>query len=475
MRLFNTRTRQVDDFKPLDNSNIVRIYSCGPTVYNHAHIGNLSAYIFADILRRSVKLAGYETRHVMNFTDVDDKTIRDSAIKYPDITPEEALTKLTRHYETIFLDEMLEIGNDTESLTFIRATESIESMKDLIRRLVEQGIAYLADDGIYFSIAEYQKTRHYGQLSHIELANETKSRINNDEYDKDSAQDFALWKKQKPGEPAWDFDLTGLVSGSISADFRGRPGWHIECSVMSVDELGQPFDIHTGGIDLIFPHHENEIAQSTAGNQPELYANFFIHNEHLLVDGVKMAKSKHNFYTLVDIKDQGFDPLDFRMLILQSHYQSPSNFSWDNLEAAKNRRRNWRNKAELRWQISDLHDDGQVEIINNLLDKASTALQDNLDTPNALKYIDEAFDQLGYDNLSHFALENLINFIDNYLGLTIKNTTPDITEPAREKLRARFDAKENKNFEKADQIRESLSDDGIQLNDLSDRTIWNRQ
>jgi cysteinyl-tRNA synthetase len=244
---------------------------------------------------------------------------------------------------------------------------------------------------------------------------------------------------------------------------------------MSVDELGQPFDIHTGGIDLIFPHHENEIAQSTAGNQPELYANFFIHNEHLLVDGVKMAKSKHNFYTLVDIKDQGFDPLDFRMLILQSHYQSPSNFSWDNLEAAKNRRRNWRNKAELRWQISDLHDDGQVEIINNLLDKASTALQDNLDTPNALKYIDEAFDQLGYDNLSHFALENLINFIDNYLGLTIKNTTPDITETDREKLRARFDAKENKNFEKADQIRESLSDDGIQLNDLSDRTIWNRQ
>lgn len=468
MKLFNTRTKHIDKFKPLDDSGIVRLYSCGPTVYNHAHIGNLSAYIFADILRRTLQLAGYETKHVMNFTDVDDKTIRDSVKEYPELTPEEALTKLTRHYEKVFLEEMLAAGNSTADLLFVRATESIDGMKALITQLVEQGVAYIADDGVYFSISRYRENRQYGQLSRIELAADTKSRINNDEYDKDSAQDFALWKVQKPGEPAWPFQL-----GDI--DLTGRPGWHIECSAMSVGELGQPFDIHTGGIDLIFPHHENEIAQSTAGDQPELYANFFVHNEHLLVDGVKMAKSKQNFYTLVDIAKNGFDPLDFRMLILQSHYRSPSNFSWDNLAAAQNRRRNWRAKAELRWQIDDAKDDGQSEIINNLLDKATEALEDNLDTPNALKYIDEAFEQLTYDNLSHFALDNLLRFIDDYLGPQIRETTPDISDEQKKQIKERLAAKAQRNFELSDQIRESLSRENLQLNDLSDRTIWNRE
>lgn len=468
MKLFNTRTRQVDEFRPLDNSNVVRLYSCGPTVYNHAHIGNLSAYIFADILRRTLQLAGYETKHVMNFTDVDDKTIRDSAKTYPEITPDKALARLTRHYEKVFLEEMVATGNNINDVTFVRATESIDGMKALIADLVKQDIAYIADDGVYFSIAKYRENRQYGQLSHVELAADTRSRVNNDEYDKDSAQDFALWKTQKPGEPAWPFQLG-------DADLAGRPGWHIECSVMSVGELGQPFDIHTGGIDLIFPHHENEIAQSTAGNQPELYANFFVHNEHLLVDGVKMAKSKHNFYTLVDIVEKGFNPLDFRMLILQSHYQSASNFSWDNLTAAQNRRRNWRSKAELRWQISDSNDDGQAEIINNLLDKAAASLEDNLDTPNALRYIDEAFDQLTYDNLSYFALDNLLRFIDDYFGLRIREAIPDITNEQKKQIEKRLIAKAERNFELADQIRESLSHENIQLNDLSDRTIWNRQ
>lgn len=468
MKLFNTRAKQISNLQPLDGTQTVRLYSCGPTVYNHAHIGNLSAYIFADILRRAVQLAGYSTKHIMNFTDVDDKTIRDSALKYPDLTPEAALTKLTRHYEKVFLREMGEIGNDVEALIFVRATESIEGMKSLITNLVNQDIAYIADDGIYFSISKYQETRKYGQLSHIELATDTKSRVNNDEYDKDSAQDFALWKKQKPGEPAWPFYLNGI-------DLTGRPGWHIECSVMSVGQLGQPFDIHTGGIDLIFPHHENEIAQSTAGDQPELYANFFVHNEHLLVDGVKMAKSKHNFYTLIDVKEQGFDPLDFRMLVLQSHYQSASNFSWNNLESARNRRRNWRNKAELRWQLKDSGDDGQVEIVNNLLDKAKEALGDNLDTPNALKYIDEAFDQFNYDNLSHFALDNLIRFIDNYLGLNIENTTLDISETEKQKIKARSNAKDHHDFEQSDQIRETLLANGFNLKDLPSQTIWGRE
>lgn len=468
MKLFNTRTRQVEEFKPLSNDNIVRIYSCGPTVYNHAHIGNLSAYIFADILRRSVQLAGPKTKHVMNFTDVDDKTIRDSARDYPDLDAMEALRKLTRHYETIFLDEMTKIGNDTKSLQFVRATESIEGIKTLIKKLLDDKIAYIADDGVYFSIKDYQKTRKYGQLSQIEIANETQSRIDNDEYDKDSIQDFALWKKQKPGEPAWEFELCGI-------NLKGRPGWHIECSVMSVGELGQPFDIHTGGIDLIFPHHENEIAQSTAGDQPELYANFFVHNEHLLVDGVKMAKSKNNFYTLVDIENQGFQPLDFRMLILQSHYRSATNFSWDNLSAAANRRRNWRNTCELRWQTEDSSDDGQTEIVNHLLDKASQALQDDLDTPNALKYIDQAFDQFSVDNLSHFALGNVISFVDKQLGIQLADTTPDISDDLKSIINDRTQAKSDKDFARSDELRDKLKSKGLNLRDAADRSIWGRE
>lgn len=466
MQIFNTRHRQTEKLSPILADNKIRIYSCGPTVYNHAHIGNLSSYIFADILRRSVHLAGFETDHVMNFTDVDDKTIRDSAINYPDLDPHNALTKLTRHYENIFQSEMLEVGNDTSELTFVRATESIDDMKELISKLVAQGIAYIADDGVYFSISDYKKNRIYGQLSHIEVPDETRSRINNDEYDKDSAQDFALWKKQKPGEPAWDFEINGV-------DLTGRPGWHIECSVMSVGKLGQPFDIHTGGIDLVFPHHENEIAQSTAGDQPALYSNFFVHNEHLLVDGIKMAKSKNNFYTLVDVKAHGFDPLDFRMLILQSHYRSASNFSWDNLIAAQNRRRHWCNVAELRWQVSDSSDDGQTEIVNNLIDQATESLQNDLDTPNALKYIDAAFDQFSAQNVNHFALDNLIKFVDQSLGLKIEQTANNISDQQQQLIQQRESARSNKDFEESDRIRSILESQKIKLNDTP-TTIWYR-
>ena len=272
MRLYNTRTHSIENFAPLQD-NTVRMYSCGPTVYNHAHIGNLSSYIYADTLRRTLKAIGYQVKHVMNFTDVDDKTIRDSHMKYPDDEPMVALTKFTVHYERVFLDEMAQVGNSVDDVTFVKATDNIADIQQLIRKLLEQGDAYVADDGIYFSISEYRKTHQYGQLSHIDFNATDRQRINNDEYDKDHAHDFALWKAQKEGEPAWDFTLPD------GSNMPGRPGWHIECSVMSVKNLGQPFDIHTGGVDLIFPHHENEIAQSTAGNQPAEYANFFVHNE----------------------------------------------------------------------------------------------------------------------------------------------------------------------------------------------------
>lgn len=466
MRLYNTRTHSIENFAPLQD-NTVRMYSCGPTVYNHAHIGNLSSYIYADTLRRTLKAIGYQVKHVMNFTDVDDKTIRDSHMKYPDDEPMVALTKFTAHYEQVFLDEMVQVGNSVDDVTFVKATDNIADIQQLIRKLLEQGDAYVADDGVYFSISEYRKTRQYGQLSHVDFNATDRQRINNDEYDKDHAHDFALWKAQKEGEPAWDFALPD------SSNMPGRPGWHIECSVMSVKNLGQPFDIHTGGVDLIFPHHENEIAQSTAGNQPAEYANFFVHNEHLLVNSAKMSKSAHNFYTLPDLVERSFSPLDFRLLVLQSHYRSATNFSWETLEAAKNRRRHWCNVAELRHQVSDNPSEEQIDKVSQLVEQAQDAMENDLDTPNALKYFDEAFDLFKPEQTDLDALDMLLTAIDQLLGLKLIETTPDIAPEDYELIDERQQARHAKDWAKSDQLRDELAKRGIQIQD-GPTPIWSR-
>src|SRR3989344_6415054 len=343
MKLYNTLSRKVEEFRPIDAGK-ARIYSCGPTVYDHIHIGNLSAFIYADTLHRAMSAQGLNVRHVMNFTDVDDKTIRRSRERYKDLEPGKALKKLTSEYVEIFLQDMQAIGNDVDEIEFIKATDSIEAMRQLIKELYDDGYAYTTEDGVYFSIEKYRASgKTYGQLLKLSAESTSSARIDNDEYEKDNIHDFALWKVKKPGEPFWEFELN-------MQDVSGRPGWHIECSAMSLAKLGPPFDIHTGGGDFIFPHHENEIAQSTAGNGAIL-ANYFFHNEHLLVDGKKMSKSLNNFYTLEDIRKNGYDPLAFRLMVLQSHYRSQNNFTWENLNAAANRIKHWQAVADLRWQL----------------------------------------------------------------------------------------------------------------------------
>lgn len=470
MRLHNTLTRQTEDFVPID-PKLVKMYSCGPTVYDSAHIGNLSSYIYADILRRTLNLAGYRTKHVMNITDVDDKTIRESQVKYPILPPNDALRELTNNVYQLFLRDMAEVGNDITKVEFVRATDSMFAIQKLIKFLIVAGVAYKADDGIYFDVQKYSSERKYGQLSNIDLPSEMKSRINNDEYDKDSAQDFALWKAAKPGEPAWNFELDDGTS------MHGRPGWHIECSAMSVEALGQPFDIHTGGIDLIFPHHENEIAQSTADGQPERLANYFVHSGHLLVDGEKMAKSKKNFYTLEDIEQKGYSPLDFRMMILQSHYQTPSNFSWDNLEAAHNRLMKWRAVAELRHQIpQNANNEPQEAIVDTLLIRTISTLINNLNTPEALMILDQVFDLVGGDStgFNFDSILSVIKFVDQNLGLQLEDATPDITDNIKEMIQLRLVVRANGDYEKSDEIRDSLLSQGIKLNDIPNGVIWSR-
>jgi cysteinyl-tRNA synthetase len=468
MKLYNTLTKNIDTVQPLDGERY-RIYSCGPTVYDHAHIGNLSAYIFADTLRRALGLTGGQVQHVMNYTDVDDKTIRRSQEGSP-VDPKAALRELTDTYIQIFQDDMHKVGNDVDAITFVRATDTIDAMKDLITQLHKAKFAYVAEDGVYFSIDAYRKSgKKYGQLLELSSQNTSEARIQNDEYDKESVHDFALWKRQKPGEPAWDFQLGG-------ENMTGRPGWHIECSVMSRQELGQPFDIHTGGVDLIFPHHENEIAQSTALEENPIMAQIFAHNEHILVDGRKMAKSAKNFYTLQDIIDKDYDPLAFRLLVLQAHYRSQVHFSWENLAAAQNRLKRLQNFAALQWQAKEFLADNPEDSWENYdYDiELYSALADDLKTPSVLAKLSEMIDK--WDVISNATLPGFRAFlrqIDAALGLALCNV-PDISDEQKQLIADREQARADKDWTKSDELRDQLTKQGIGLRDTPHGAIWCR-
>ena len=464
LRLLNSLGQKVEIFKPLETKT-VRIYSCGPTVYERAHIGNLASFIYADTLRRTLSAAGYKVKHVMNITDVDDKTIAASRKAFPDDSPMEALKKLTAKYEKLFLKDLGAVGVDVKALQFVRATDSIELMQALIRKLVTAGVAYIADDGIYFSISIYKTAgKTYGQLVKVSADSTKESRIDNDDYDKDNAHDFALWKAQKSGEPAWDFEIEGQ-------SIKGRPGWHIECSAMSVHELGQPFDIHTGGVDLKFPHHENEIAQSTAVGD-NLLAKLFLHSEHLLVDDQKMSKSLNNFYTLDDVRAHGFEPLTFRLFVLQSHYRSQAHFSWQNLEHAANRLKHWRQVAA-KWRQMPDTEWAQSFQVNAGTSDIWHELSEDLDTPTALEKADSEFDRidsLGAQAESIEAWTNLLGQIETLFGLDILEKDPTI-----DKLVAKREtARKKGDWELADDIRQRLEEQGIGINDTDSGPVWYR-
>ena len=312
LRLFNTLSAKIEDFRPMQD-NEVRMYACGPTVYDYGHIGNFRTFIAVDILRRYLRQSGHKVRHVMNITDVDDKIIRNSAQAGVPIQ------HYTAKYEKAFLEDAAALNIEQPEL--VRATEHIDAMAEFISRLVEKGLAYRAEDGsYYFRIAKFPG---YGKLSKKDFAGmEDGKRVDVDEYEKDNARDFALWKAPKPGEASWQSKIG-----------PGRPGWHIECSVMSMLKLGESFDLHAGGEDLIFPHHENEIAQSeSATGKP--FANFWFHARFLLVEGEKMSKSLGNFYTLRDLVLKGHRPSSIRYLLASVPYRNQLNFTDDGLQQA---------------------------------------------------------------------------------------------------------------------------------------------
>ena len=364
LRLYNTLKRQVEEFQPLEG-NTVRMYTCGPTVYDYAHIGNYRTFVFQDILRRYLKYKGFQLCHVVNLTDVDDNTIRNSqAAGMP-------LRAYTDKYSQAFqIDRQLLNLEDPEFL--VRATEHIGEMVKLIQTLVDRGYAYASDGSVYFKVAAFP---HYGQLTQIDLSGaRAGARVDTDKYDKDDARDFVLWKAAKPGEPFWETPFG-----------PGRPGWHIECSAMSMKYLGETFDIHSGGSDLIFPHHENEIAQSEAATGKP-FVKVWLHGEHLIVNGEKMSKSLGNFYTLRDLIAKGYRPSAIRYLLTSVPYRKPLNFTFDGLHQAQqsiDRLRNFRFRL-----TKENFPPGESPALQARAQEArqkfEAALDDNLNTAEAL-------------------------------------------------------------------------------------------
>jgi len=444
IKLFNTLTHQIDEFKPIEE-NKVRLYTCGPTVYDSAHIGNLRAYVFNDLLKRELTSVGYVVRHVMNITNVDDKTIKKGEGKL------EEFKQVIKKYEDKFWSDFAEINNLKPDV-ITRPTEYIEKMVNFIQKLIDKGYAYKTDDGsVYFSIAKFAD---YGKLSGLNLEElKVGARVAQDEYDKENPADFVLWKAwdENDGEVFWETSLG-----------KGRPGWHIECSVMATDTLGETIDIHTGGIDLVFPHHENEIAQTEAVTG-QCFSHNWVHNEHLLVDNKKMAKSAHNFYTLDDIKAKGFSGLDFRYLCLQAHYRSKMNFTWDGLEAAKNAR------IRLNRIVTGFLTSEKGSINQIYTDQFNLKMANDLDSPGALSVLWELIRDEKVSDADKLA--TIVN-MDKVLGLNLdlNSEAIELTEEQKSLIKARDEARKSGDWAKSDELRSKLLDQGIVIKDTPNGT-----
>ena len=416
------------------------MYSCGPTVYNYPHIGNYRAYIFADTLKRVLLYAGYKVKHIMNLTDIDDKTIRESQKEG------KSLKEFTEFYTEAFMEDIKSL-NIILPEKFTKATDYIEEMVKIIKKLLEKEVAYKSNDGsVYFDI---KKFKNYGQLSRLVLEEQKENasgRIKNDEYEKENAQDFALWKAwdEKDGEVFWETDLG-----------KGRPGWHIECSAMSMKNLGEQIDLHTGGVDNIFPHHENEIAQSegTTGKQ---FVKYWMHNEWVLVDQKKMAKSFDNFYTLKDLIKKDINPLAYRFWLLMASYRTRVNFVWEALEGAETAlKRLYGLYLGLDTDIGSVHKEYQ--------NKFKEYVSDDLDTPRALSLLWDVFKD---ENISNADKKATILDFDKVLGLGFENLQEEKIPGEILKLaEEREQARQNKDFKKSDELREKINSLGYEVKD----------
>lgn len=446
LTLFNTLTLKKEEFKPIKNKK-AGIYTCGPTVYDFAHIGNLRSYIFADILRRTLEYNGYKVKHIVNITDVghltsdsdegEDKMTKALKREGKPLTLE-AMKEVANYYAKKFIEDIKDL-NINPADKFPKASEHVKEQIKIIKQLEMRGFAYKISDGVYFNISKF---KDYGKLGKLKIK-KGQSRIGMNS-EKRNSNDFALWKFNN-------------MLGWESPWGRGFPGWHIECSAMSTKYLGQPFDIHTGGIDHIPVHHQNEIAQSEAAHKKPL-ANYWMHGEFLVLNKEKMAKSTGTFFTLKNIKEK-YDPLVYRYLVLNSHYRSPLNFSWEAMESAKN------GLEHLQNQILNL----KSKITKNKIDKKFKekfikAINDDLNTPKALAIMQEILKSRLITNDSKLA--TLLDF-DEVLGLNLKNILKKQLIPKEiiDLAEKRENARKNKNWKESDILREKIKSLGYEIED----------
>lgn len=459
--VYNTLTRSKEKFIPLQEGR-VGLYTCGPTVWDYAHIGNFRTFVFQDLLKRYLQYLGYTVHHVMNITDVDDRIIKNSRELGLSIS------EYTQKYARAFLEDLNSLGIRRAN-TLCYATEHIPEMVALIRRLVEKGIAYSQDGSYYYNVSRFPE---YGKLAHIDFSGiKAGARVDTDRYQKDDARDFALWKAPRENEHFWETEIG-----------PGRPGWHIECSAMALKYLGETFDIHSGGVDLVFPHHENEIAQSEGANGTP-FVRYWVHSEHLLISEETMSKSKGNFITLRDLLGQGLDPAAIRYLLVSTHYRRALNFSMEGIQHSAVSLRRIQDLIDRLASVTGPGEGGGA--VDAVLEKAhagfEAAMNDDLNTAEALaaifdmvREINVLLDQDRVNRVQAQSVDAFLQKVDSVLGVFYMRQELILEEEVEKLLLERKQARMQRDFRRSDEIRDLLTKRGILLEDTREGTRWKR-
>ncbi len=464
IKFFNSMSRQKELFKPI-SGNTVKMYTCGPTVYNFAHIGNFRAYIFEDLLHRTLLLHGYKVKQIMNLTDVDDKTIKNST------TEKIPLKKYTQKYKDSFFEDIAGL-QITPCAAYPAATDHIPEMVTIIKDLLKKGFAYKKDNSIYYRINSF---KNYGKLAHLDKADlqaGASGRVDNDEYEKENASDFVLWKgyEESDGDIFWETEIG-----------KGRPGWHIECSAMSMKHLGETIDIHTGGIDNLFPHHENEIAQSEATTGKK-FVNYWLHCDYLIVNGEKMSKSKGNFFTFRDLLEKGYSKESIRYLLITSHYRKMLNFTEIGLKGADSAIQKVNSFIQDLLKIENSEKDENETNINEICSLAETNFKKGLFNDlnisksmgaifSAIKRLRETFPT---SKETAKTVTNLFEMVNSILS-TFNLKKEEINNNIETLIQQRNDARSNRDFAESDRIRNLLAEQGISLKDGPEGTTWEKK
>ena len=464
LKLHNTLTAQIEEFTPLEG-NQVRMYICGPTVYDFAHIGNFRTFVFGDLLRRYLKYKGYDLTHVMNITDIEDKIIKRASEEGSDFR------EFTTKYINLFFEDWDALGLERPE-QIIRATDYIDEMVEIIQKLSANGLTYESDGSTYYRIAGF---KDYGKLSKINFEGNIdggSDRVDADEYEKENARDFVLWKASKPGEPSWQ-----------TAIGEGRPGWHIECSAMSMKTLGESFDIHAGGIDLVFPHHENEIAQSE-GATGKPFVKYWVHSEFLLAEGEKMSKSKGNYYTVRSLVEQGFSPRAIRYMLLSAQHLKQFNFTLEGLRGAESAV-NRLNDFQVRLKDATCHPGSNAAmpvLSKRALQRFEAALDNDLNVPEAFAAMHDFVREVNialtdgtikYDD--KYALLEVITKINSVFNIFSEAQKEMLDADVQALVDERQSTRAARNFARSDEIRKQLLEMGIVLEDTKEGVRWKRK